>query len=170
MIPIRKSLFDLTARDLMTPTVLTLPEEMRLPAAARLLSRQQVSGAPVADREGHCVGVLSTTDFMHWAGESAATCRGVGQSQHPSFPTYDALGFEWELLEPDQLPHDEVREHMTRDPVTVSPGTSISTMAQLMLDGHIHRLIVLNEERQPIGIVSTTDVLAAMARGGESNT
>jgi CBS domain-containing protein len=169
MIPSRKPLFDLTARDLMTPAVLTLPEEMRLRAAARLLSRQQVSGAPVVDREGHCVGVLSTTDFMHWAGESAATGEAVGR-RHPGFPTYDALGFEWEMLEPDQLPHDEVREHMTRDPVTVSPGIRIVTMAQLMLDGHIHRLIVVNEERQPIGIVSTTDVLAAIARGEGSNT
>jgi len=170
MIPSRKSLFDLTARDLMTPAVLTLPEEMRLPAAARLLSRQQVSGAPVVDHEGHCVGVLSTTDFMHWAGGGAVTGRSVGQSRHPNFPTDDALAFDWEVMEPDQMPHDEVREHMTRDPMTVSQGTSIVIVAQLMLDGHIHRLIVLNEERQPIGIVSTTDVLAAIARGGESNT
>jgi predicted transcriptional regulator len=32
-----------------------------------------------------------------------------------------------------------------------------------MLDAHIHRLIVVDSADHPIGVVSTTDILAAIA-------
>jgi CBS-domain-containing membrane protein len=32
-----------------------------------------------------------------------------------------------------------------------------------MIDGHIHRIIVVDEERRPIGVVASTDLLAAVA-------
>jgi CBS-domain-containing membrane protein len=33
-----------------------------------------------------------------------------------------------------------------------------------MIDAHIHRVVVIDEEGKPIGIVSATDVLAVVAR------
>jgi CBS domain-containing protein len=33
----------------------------------------------------------------------------------------------------------------------------------MMLDAHMHRIIVVDEQRSPIGIVSSTDILAAIA-------
>jgi CBS-domain-containing membrane protein len=33
----------------------------------------------------------------------------------------------------------------------------------MMIDAHIHRVIVLDEERKPVGIVSSTDLMAALA-------
>ena len=52
---------------------------------------------------------------------------------------------------------------MTPDPVTVKPETSILALARMMVDAHIHRVIVVDKERRPIGIVSSTDLLAALA-------
>ena len=40
----------------------------------------------------------------------------------------------------------------------------------MMLDAHIHHLIVVDERRRPVGIVTSTDILAAVAyleSGGE---
>jgi CBS-domain-containing membrane protein len=37
-----------------------------------------------------------------------------------------------------------------------------------MLDAHIHRIIIVDEGGQPVGIVSSTDVLAAVARLDET--
>src|SRR5262245_55009740 len=65
-----KPLLALTARDLMTTDVVSVPQEMSLQGAARLLSRASISGAPVVDADGRCVGVLSATDFMVWAENS----------------------------------------------------------------------------------------------------
>jgi predicted transcriptional regulator len=34
----------------------------------------------------------------------------------------------------------------------------------MMMDAHIHRVIVVDSENRPIGVVSSTDILAAVAR------
>jgi CBS domain-containing protein len=70
---------------------------------------------------------------------------------------------DWQVVDVEKLPTDEVRRFMTPDPVTAQPATSIRVLARMMIDAHIHRIIVVNEERRPIGVVSSTDVLAALA-------
>jgi CBS-domain-containing membrane protein len=35
----------------------------------------------------------------------------------------------------------------------------------MMLDAHIHRILVVDHDGKPVGIVSSTDILAALARG-----
>ena len=72
---------------------------------------------------------------------------------------------DWQIVEMEKLPNDEVRQFMTPDPVTVKPETSIRTLARMMIDAHIHRVIVVDNERRPIGIVSSTDLLATLAQG-----
>lgn len=70
---------------------------------------------------------------------------------------------DWQVVDVEKLPTDEVRRFMTPDPVTARPATPIRGLARMMIDAHIHRIIVVNEERHPIGIVSSTDLLAAVA-------
>jgi CBS domain-containing protein len=70
---------------------------------------------------------------------------------------------DWQVVELEKLPADQVRRFMTPDPVTVTPATSIRQIARMMIDAHIHRVIVVNEQQWPVGIVSSTDVLAALA-------
>ena len=74
---------------------------------------------------------------------------------------------DWQIVEVEKLPSDEVRQFMTPDPVTVRPETSIRTLARMMIDAHIHRVIVVDNERRPIGIVSSTDLLAALAQDND---
>ena len=58
---------------------------------------------------------------------------------------------------------DQVERYMTHDPVMVSPQSPIGELARLMLDAHIHRVIVRDERNHPVGVVSSTDILAAVA-------
>jgi len=150
-----KPLLNLTARDLMSPDVESIPQWMSLPVAARMLSRAHISGAPVVDGDGHCLGVISSTDFMTWAesGECAAKPGTGDRSAHSS----------WQMLEAEDLPVNLVRRHMTANPVTVPPEMPIGELVQKMVDAHIHRVIVVDEENKPLGIISSTDVLAAVA-------
>ncbi len=154
-----KPLFNLTAADLMNEDVETIPPWMTLPAAARMLARSHISGAPVVNTEGECVGVISTTDFMTWAekGESSSKKSASGEVYAP-----------WQIVDDDNFTANSVRGHMTADPVTVRPDESIGDLAQKMVDAHIHRLIVVNEENKPLGVVSTTDILAALANAANS--
>src|SRR5262249_52367426 len=59
-----KPLLELTAGDVMIREVVTIPQEASLRSAARILLQANVSGAPVTDELGRCVGVLSAFDFL----------------------------------------------------------------------------------------------------------
>jgi CBS domain-containing protein len=56
---------------------------------------------------------------------------------------------------------------MTPDPVMVKPATPITEVARKMIDAHIHRVVVVDEAGRPKGIVSSTDVLGAVAHSGQ---
>jgi CBS domain-containing protein len=150
-----KPLLKLTANDLMSRDVVMLPKDMSLRAAAHLLAQNQISGAPVVDAEGRCIGVVSATDFVRWAEKGKHAARPE--------PTESNCHCAWQLVDAAELPPDQVGAHMTCDPVMVSPQTSIMVLARLMLDAHIHRVVVADDHHRPVGIVSSTDLLAAIA-------
>ncbi len=144
----------LKAADLMTQSVVLVPREMSLCAAARLLAQAHVSGAPVVNEDGRCIGVLSNTDFLHYAereGRRRGPCRA--EAMHA-----------WQIVADEASGDERVSDCMTRDPVTVPPQTPIQQLARMMIDAHIHRLIVVDKDERPIGIVSSTDILAAVAQ------
>jgi CBS-domain-containing membrane protein len=70
---------------------------------------------------------------------------------------------DWQLVDVEKLPTDAVRGFMTPDPVTARLSAPIRVLARMMIDAHIHRVIVVDEEQRPIGVVCSTDVLAALA-------
>jgi CBS domain-containing protein len=140
----------------MSRELTVVPQDMTLPAAAHVLSRAGVSGAPVVDEKGRCVGVLSTTDFVHFVGDTKSHPRQA------AIPGCERV-CEWQLINGSVLPPDAVRLHMTADPVTADGQTPVSDLARRMLDAHIHRIVVVDEQIRPIGVVSSTDILAAVA-------
>lgn len=154
MITTNKPLFALTAADLMSHPLVMIPGEMSLCGAAHLLSQAQVSGAPVVDENGRCIGVLSSTDFVHLMEKG-----GQGARQTSPEQAYRA----WTILESDEVCEETVRDLMCADPVMVGPGVNIGELARMMVNVHIHRVIVVDDGHQPIGIVSSTDLLAALA-------
>ena len=203
MLTMEKPFLNLTAEDLMSRDVLTIPQAMSLRAAAHLLWRERISGAPVVDAEGRCVGVLSTTDLVRWAdaqgrgaeprqirtclyqtrgrllnGREAVICtRAEGEcplqvmqpttgGRHTAICVmpHDVLS-DWQQVV-EEAPADEVGTYMTRDVVTAKPGAPLTDLARMMLDAHIHRVIVTDAAGRPVGIVTGTDVLAAVAFAG----
>ena len=157
MMTTTKSLLELTAADLMSRDLITIPQQMSIRAAAHLLSQAQVSGAPVVDNQGRCVGILSATDLVHWLDREGVAAR---RSFNPS----RCVCTEWQVLDLESLPADEVSRHMTTDLVKAERYTPIGELARSMLDAHIHRVVVTDAEGRPVGIVSSTDILAAVAR------
>jgi len=156
MIPETKPLFSLTAVDLMSASLVMVPEEMSLQGAAHLLAQAAVTGAPVVNSEGRCVGLLSATDFLHWMDRDHHA--RVACAASPAFSA------SWQMVEPDALPDQAVSDYMTRDPITVCDTATIGELARKMVDVHIHRVIVVDNCGKPIGIVSSTDVLAAVVQ------
>ena len=148
----KKPFFALTADDLMSEDVVAVSQEMSLPAAARLLSGAHITGAPVVDAEGVCVGVLSATDYL-----------GLAEAGSRASPSPACVCSDWQMSDIKDSSIGEVRRHMTADPVTASPEASIRELARLMTDAHVHRVIVVNASSRPVGVVSSTDIIAAVA-------
>jgi CBS-domain-containing membrane protein len=155
MLATKKPLSDLTAADLMSRQVVVIHQDMSLRAAARLLSRSCISGAPVVGQNGECVGVISAMDFIRWA-EDKEKGRGCGGRT-------GCVCADWQVVEVDALPDDVVANYMTADPVTAPPSAGIRDLAWMMMDAHIHRVVIVDGDFRPIGVVSSTDVLAAVA-------
>jgi CBS-domain-containing membrane protein len=156
-----KPLLSLTAADLMSPMVLIIPENMSLQGAAHMLAQAHISGAPVVNQDGQCVGEISAHDFI------ALVDKGTRAAKQPA--KKECFCSAWQIEAHEQLPEDVVRNYMTADPVTVLPDTRMGPLAQIMVDAHIHRVIVLDRTGRPIGVVSCIDVLAAVARAARAN-
>ena len=154
-----RRLLALTAADLMTAPVMTIPHDTPLGEAARLLRGSHISGAPVVDAEGRYVGMLSSTDFVTWAGEGGEASQEGTQATCFISP--------WgEMIDIEDSPENEVRQYMTSRPITVAPATPIAELAQKMVEAHIHRVLVVVEHERPCGVVTSTDILAALAAAG----
>ncbi len=57
--------------------------------------------------------------------------------------------------------------YMTRDVITVAPEDTLGTVANLLLNHHIHRVIVVrgeNDKQKPVAVVSDTDLIYHMLK------
>jgi CBS domain-containing protein len=70
---------------------------------------------------------------------------------------------EWQVVDVKAAQRDQVRGHMTRDPLLVMPETSLAEIAEVLLEPHRRSVVVVDGERRPVGVVSSKDVLAALA-------
>lgn len=157
MLTLNKPFTSLVASDLMSTEVVMISEQMSLQGAARLLLRAQVSGAPVVDATGRCVGILSAVDYLHWAEKG-------GNVEAKPCPCEDTAWKPWQMLDHPEHAETMVTEVMTKNPVSASPRTSVSELSRMMLDAHIHRILIVDADDKPVGIVTSTDILAAVAR------
>jgi CBS domain-containing protein len=107
----------------------------------------------VVNDVGCCIGVLSTTDFLHFA-----------EKPKPPVHAESKSVYSWQIVDTDCYPQESVENYMNQDPVTVTPDVHIGELSRIMIDAHIHRVIVIDNVNRPIGIVSSTDILGAIAR------
>jgi CBS domain-containing protein len=69
---------------------------------------------------------------------------------------------DWQMVRLEDLPGDRVRDLMTTGVVTVAADTPVGDAARRMLDRGVHRLVVTDPGGRPIGLLSATDILAAL--------
>ena len=157
MLTVTKPIASFCAGDLMSRDMTMVSGQMTLQGAARLLSRAQVNGAPVVDGDGRLVGVLSAVDFLHWA-------ENGGVATPPSCACGDTAWKPWQMLDQPEHAATMVSDVMNRNPVTTPQRTGLIELSRMMVDAHIHRIIVVDHDDKPVGIVTSTDILAALAR------
>jgi CBS domain-containing protein len=125
----------LKVRDIMSSPVFTVGEDASEEEAAWGLTRNEVGGAPVRDRDGHLVGMLTASDLI------------------------DPGPREWTLQ-----PEVTVADRMTPVVYAVYEEDPALLAAELMAERRVHRVVVLDGDGKLSGIVSTLDVVRAVAR------
>ena len=119
------------AKDFMVTRLVTLPPEMDVLDAVRLLLKHRISGAPVVEA-GRYLGVFSEKCSMQVLLDAAY----------------------------EQLPTNEVRAFMDSDAQTIRPDTDLLSIAQVFLLTPYRRLPVV-VDGELLGQVSRRDVLRA---------
>jgi len=122
-------------KDHMSKNVVTLAPEAEVLQAVHELIEKDISGAPVLDKHGRLVGVLSERDCM----------QVVMQGDYHGAPA------------------GLVKDFMSDNPQWVSPEQSILTLADLFISGRFHRYPVVDNGRL-VGVISRRDVMKALAK------
>jgi len=142
----------LTARELMTADVVTVPPETPVMAIAQLLADRGISAVPVLGADGKLRGIVTEADLIR------RLAGGHGE-----------LGLLRQLFtDMDQLANRYAATHgataaeiMTVNLVTVSPEDHAGTIAELLEEKKIRRVVVVEEGRL-CGVVSRADLLRAL--------
>lgn len=132
---------DLVSHHMSAP-VNVIADTERLSRVEEELVRRGVSALAVVDRTGSLCGVISRTDLLR-----AGRLRIVKN------------GHRRQVL---SLPDASVREFMSPIVEVLAPDATLGAAARRMATQHLHRLFI-SSERRPIGVVSTTDLMRAVA-------
>jgi CBS domain-containing protein len=143
----------LTARDLMTPDVVTVPPETPVMAMARLLSDRGISAVPVVDAAGAVLGIVTEADLIR---------RLAGEEDKPS--SWFGVLFSDPANQAERFARTHgvtARDLMTEKVVAVAPDTAVAHIAHMMEEQKIRRVVVLEGDKLR-GIVSRADLLRAL--------
>jgi len=157
--PPRLALHADTAADLMTANPVSVREDATLREALTLLIDKGYSAAPVIDRAGRPVGVLSRSDLLVHDRETAEHLRVEPEFYHKSeLKTQEGepLGRGFQVEKVDRT---RVRDMMTPAVFCVSPESPASKVVGDLVHLKVHRLFVVDDHGILVGVVSVMDVV-----------
>jgi predicted transcriptional regulator len=146
-------------KDVMNPDIMTVGDDMSTDELVRFLDEREISGAPVVDGQGHFIGVVSMTDIGRHLAEPSdfASTRAEFYRDLDEEVTLEDLGQRY--VEGRAV---TVRDVMTPVVHHVAASAAVAEAARIMVDRHIHRLVV-TEGRQPVGMITSMDLLRVVA-------
>lgn len=118
------------AEDIMTPNVISVSEETTLTEASRLMKNRDV-GVLVVMKTNKPSGLISDRDIV---------IRAISEGVDPNSA--------------------HVRQFMTSGCVTCEKNTSVEDVAELMKEKAVRRILVVDRDNRPVGIISIGDVAA----------
>ena len=137
------------ADELMTADPVCVDATAELMEIVQLLDLQDVSGLPVLDRQGRVIGVVSKTDVLaEVAGHTELTRRPLGQALAELRAGKHEI--DWNITAEDLV---------QGEPVTCFATDPVPTVARRMSQERVHRVVVVDADRRPVGIVTSMDLV-----------
>ncbi|MFO0809098.1 MAG: CBS domain-containing protein [Gemmataceae bacterium] len=156
--PRKPMLMSLTAADLMTRNVVSIAENASLHEAVALMADRGYSGAPVINEAGRPVGVLTQSDVLTHDRNKVRYAKPVPEyyqrADLRSATGEDVAGFQVEAV--DRTP---VRDVMTPVVFSLRPDAPARLVIEEMLNLHVHRMFVVDDDGVLVGVIGTTDIL-----------
>ncbi|RME82477.1 MAG: CBS domain-containing protein [Caldilineae bacterium] len=134
----------LTVADVMTAPAVTAHQDEPLGVAVARMIRRGLKRVPVVDRRGRLVGVLSRVDILAQVLDSEVQ-KSVAEAPHGSART--------------------LQDIMLAEIPTVSVHAPLAEIVHRFLAAGSHRLIVVDDEMHPLGLISDADVVARVRPG-----
>ena len=107
-----------------------------LDVIVRRMADDDISALVVTNKKGYLDGIITRSDIL----------RAYAQSE------------DWRT--------DTVERYMTRNVITVTPDTKLIDAANLLVNKHIHRVVIVREEEdgnRPIAVISDSDLVCDLA-------
>ena len=147
-----------TVGEVMSAPVLTVTAETPLQEAVSLLNDHHISGLPVVDGQGALIGELTEQDLM---------VRESGVDVGPYVMLLDSVIYLRNPLNWDRQVHqvlgNSVGDLMHRDSHSCEVSLPLPKAASMLHDKGTQRLIVVDAERRPVGVLTRGDVVRALA-------
>lgn len=150
----RRRFGEITCADIMSRDVVTVDFGTTLEEAWNLLRRHRIKALPVIDPSRRVIGIITLSDFMKHAGLEAyrgfeqKLRRFIRRSWHSHSSKPEVVG---------QL--------MTRAVQTVRTDMHIVELVPLLSDIGLHHIPVVDTEWRLAGMVTQSDLIAALYRG-----
>lgn len=125
----------------MSSPAVTVGPDMPFQEALRLMQEKDFRRLPIVDKQGKLIGIVAERDLLY-ASPSPATSLSV-----------------WEMNY--MLSKIKVERLMSTDVITTSADAPIEEAAHLMVTNRIGGLPVVDEENQPVGMITETDLFKA---------
>ena len=145
-------------KDVMNPDIMTVADDMTTDELVRYLAEREISGAPVVDSQGHLIGVVSMSDI----GRHLAEPSDLAPSRLSKFYSDNADEVTLEDRGQRYVEAVAVRDVMTPAIHQVPVTASVAEAARIMIEHHIHRLVV-TQGKEPVGIITSMDLLRVVA-------
>ncbi|WP_116294431.1 HPP family protein [Cupriavidus taiwanensis] len=123
--------------EIMSRDVITVTPDQPAQEAGHLLSRHRIKALPVVDATRKLVGIVTQSDFF-------AAQRDTGARRLAG----------------------TVRNLMTHAVVTARPEQPMVELAQAFSDGGLHHAPVIDDQRRVVGMVTQSDLVAALLKSG----
>lgn len=146
----------LRVAELMTANVVTTNKDDMLFDAIRTMELESMSALPVVDSAGKICGILSNSDLVQLTYNLQCDVSALSVVQEAVRKTLT------DVLAEDNC-DTKVSSVMTSSVETICPTATIVEAAQVLINTDVHHLPVVDKSGKSVGIVSTLDIVRAVA-------